>query len=79
MTRRQSGGVALGDTNSDHAVQSQAPSHEYETIQVDSREAYSRLIQARGLAYSQVTADRVANLVAQGMSVLDALNKLHSV
>lgn len=79
MERVRSCGVALGDTSSSHAVQSQTPSHEYETIQVDSREAYSRLVQARGLAYSQATADRVANLVEQGMSTLDALNRLQGV
>ena len=79
MTRRQSGSVALGDASSGQAVESQAPSHEYEIIQMDSREAYSRLVQIRGLPYSQAIADRVANLVAQGMSVLDALNKVHSV
>lgn len=79
MGRIQSSGVALGDTSSSHAVQSQAPSHEHETIHLDSREAYSRLIQARGLAYSQATADRVANLVEQGMSTLDALNRLQGV
>ena len=70
--------VRRGDPIYDpYADDDQRDNWHYETRQVDNRGEYARLTQAQGLSYRQENADKFADLVEKGMSVLEAFSRIH--
>jgi hypothetical protein len=74
---RVRGGGPLYDPRDQEEEQFPPANWRYETRQVDNRGEYARLTQAKGLDNRQEDADKFADLVERGMSVLEAFSKIH--